>query len=104
MRLNRPVDTGNSRSYIEGEDMNDKLKTSLKAVFDLDQLAARSSIFFSVKSLLEWRGVAIQPHEKPWYMPCPYSPFLFLCPLEKRLKCTKLVCTDWLRDCNEGEE
>jgi hypothetical protein len=84
--------------------MDDTHAKILLRCFELDQLTAKIAPFFSVKSLLEWRGVQVQPHEKIGFLPCPYAPHLFLCPLEKRLKCTELVCTDWLRDCKEGEE
>jgi hypothetical protein len=57
----------------------------------------------TIAELITLHGVAIQPHEKPWYTPCPYSRDYFLCPIEKRTKCTELVCTDWLRDAHEKE-
>jgi hypothetical protein len=80
--------------------MDDTHAKILLRCFELDQLTAKVAGFISIKELLEQHGVEIQPHEKP----CPYSPYPFYCPLEKRMKCTELVCTDWLSIAHEGEE
>jgi hypothetical protein len=85
-------------------DTYNKRVRDLNALFQMDQLTAHVADFISIKELLEQHGVEIQPHEKPWYMPCLYSPYPFYCPLEKRMKCTELVCTAWLRDYKEGED